>query len=124
MVGLAEALEDVVLLKEVDEPKVVADVDDVLDVDEETTDELPTLYIVKPFGPPHVKLEFPAQIILQRPSVTGELPEPSALPQKHSRPYSTPKNWKDVQLLAQVSSEMLSSANAKPLRARPPEPSE
>ena len=80
MIGLAIALEDVVV-------KLVAiDVEIVLDVDapkvvDRIADEFPILYKVSPFGPPHVKLELPAHVILQRPSVAGTLPVPNELPQ-------------------------------------------
>ena len=80
IVGLTEGLEDVVARLEEVRADVAVEVE-VLDVVEEVTVELLAWYRVNPLGPPHIKLELPAQVILQRPSVAGVLPPPKTLPQ-------------------------------------------
>ena len=77
VVGLAEGPEDVVVKAlELDVDVVV-----VLDVLEDVIEAFPTIYKVRPLGPPHVKLELPEHVMLQRPSVAVTLPAPRELPQ-------------------------------------------
>ena len=60
----------------------VRDEEPTVDVEEvEFNEELPSTYILNPFGPPQIWLEFPAQVIEQRPSVVKVDVLANALPQ-------------------------------------------